>query len=373
MRTRTVTVMVIDLIGSTRAIAAVPRTRMSEMMTDSARPIRTLVEGVGGTVVKFTGDGYLITFDSATDALQCATDIVALFTSQPVLPVGTPSTGCRIAMHTCDVVPFEQDVLGEGVVIAARMEKFVPPNSVYVTATVRDVAKHGEFDFVRVEDLVLDGLPRPVAAYRLMTETYRGVERDVVLTVTDLVGMSRLAAELPLYLLNLTLQKWVGLHRDTLEATRGRLRAVAGDNILSTHPNADDSVDFLIRLESRIGSVNDNLGTPSGLAFSSFTTCGDLLVPDFGVAGPLVNDAVRKLQMIRPNERVVSAAVADRLTRNRELLSAVPADERAGLLGCFELSSRGSDPAADGLTTRPDPSADGGDEQGRDEEIAEVE
>lgn len=173
MEFRTVTVMTVDLVDSTQAISEVPGSRMMEMMRDIAAPIRPLVERLGGTVIKFTGDGYLTTFPSATSALHAATEVIGLFESRGRLAgLSGNIKGCRIAINTCDVIPYETDVLGEGVVVAARMEKHVPINCVYVTATVRNVAKSSEFEFVRVEDLVLKGLPDPVAAYRLITETY---------------------------------------------------------------------------------------------------------------------------------------------------------------------------------------------------------
>ncbi|WP_203822142.1 adenylate/guanylate cyclase domain-containing protein, partial [Paractinoplanes ferrugineus] len=161
--------MTVDLVDSTTAISASPGTRMMEMMRDSAAPIRPLTERLGGTVIKFTGDGYLVTFPSATSALHAATEIIQLFDSRGNGPAGDLKE-CRIALNTCDVISYETDVLGEGVVVAARMEKYVPVNSVYVTAAVRNVAKSSEFDFIRVDDLVLKGLPEPVAVYRLITE-----------------------------------------------------------------------------------------------------------------------------------------------------------------------------------------------------------
>ena len=315
---RTVTVMVIDLVDSTTAISAVPGAKMIQLMEDSAGPIRPLAERLGGTVIKFTGDGYLITFPSATSALHAATQIAELFAARSPLTDGIK--GCRIALHTCDVIPYETDVLGEGVVVAARMEKYVPVNAVYVTATVRNVAKSGEFTFVRAEELTLAGLSEPVTTYRLVTESYRGVERNTFLTVTDLVGLNDRAAELALTDLNRILQEWVGMHRGALSESQGRLRAVAGDNVISTHPSADDAVDFVVRLRSLIDGYNES--HPPGeylLRHSAFTGHGDLFVPDFGVAGPLVTGTFRHLAAITPGTAAVADEVFHALTRNAEL------------------------------------------------------
>ncbi|WP_304440395.1 adenylate/guanylate cyclase domain-containing protein, partial [Frankia sp. EI5c] len=84
----TTTVLVVDLVGSTRAIASVPQVRMREMMTEAILPVRQIVEEVGGEVIKFTGDGYMTAFRSATGALHAAAQIVNLFISGRRLPIG---------------------------------------------------------------------------------------------------------------------------------------------------------------------------------------------------------------------------------------------------------------------------------------------
>ncbi|MFI5932882.1 hypothetical protein [Actinoplanes sp. NPDC051494] len=63
------------------------------------------MDRLGGTVVKFTGDGYLITFPSATSALHAATQIIERFPTRVV--TADDIRGCRIAVHTCDVPPLE--------------------------------------------------------------------------------------------------------------------------------------------------------------------------------------------------------------------------------------------------------------------------
>ncbi|WP_344223641.1 adenylate/guanylate cyclase domain-containing protein [Paractinoplanes ferrugineus] len=329
------TVMTVDLVDSTTAISASPGTRMMEMMRDSAAPIRPLTERLGGTVIKFTGDGYLVTFPSATSALHAATEIIQLFDSRGNGPAGDLKE-CRIALNTCDVISYETDVLGEGVVVAARMEKYVPVNSVYVTAAVRNVAKSSEFDFIRVDDLVLKGLPEPVAVYRLITESYRGVERGVLLTVTDLVGLTQEAATMPLTVLNRALQDWVDLHRAALRESAGRLRAIAGDNVISTHTSADAAVDFLMSLQRLVTAYNtDPEKVGRRVAYTAVINRGDLFVPDYGVAGPLVSGAFRMLGSIPAGAKVISQAVFRSLTRNQDLfdaegtsLAATPGEQR---------------------------------------------
>ncbi|ONH58608.1 adenylate/guanylate cyclase domain-containing protein [Frankia sp. CcI49] len=356
----TTTVLVVDLVGSTRAMASVPRVRMTEMMTEAVLPIRRIVEELGGEIIKFTGDGYLTAFRSATDSLHAAAQIVNLFISGPRLPIGDWVEGCRVAIHTCDTIRFENDLLGEGVVVPARMEKHVPTNEVYVTSTTRDAAKSAEFGFDLVGELALNGIPRPVQVHRLLADRYRGIERNAFLTVTDLVGLNALAARVSLTTLNERLHRWVELHHEALGTTHGRLRSVAGDNILATHDNADDAAAFLIALDrlSRLpadppttartnqpdeadqpddADGADEAGQPP-FAFSAVIAHGDLFVPDFGLAGPLVSSTCRTLQALSPGTKIVTSAVLQRLTCGQAAFGQVmPPAPGDGVVGEYHL------------------------------------
>src|SRR5215208_1387388 len=111
MKTQTLTIMVIDLVGSTPLVAQASRQQLLEMLEDVTIPI-----------------------------------------GQPTLPSGVRLEGCRVVMHTSDVLMQDNDVLGEGVVTVARLEKHVPTNEVYLTSTTRDVAKSSEFEFQLIGD-----------------------------------------------------------------------------------------------------------------------------------------------------------------------------------------------------------------------------
>lgn len=349
MQMETTTVMVVDLVGSTRAIASVPQMRMDELMAEAVLPIRRVVEETGGEIIKFTGDGYMTAFRSATRALHAAAQIADLFIAGPRLPIGEWLEGCRVAIHTCDTTRFEDDLLGEGVVVPARMEKYVPTNAVYVTSTVRDAAKSAEFDFEPVSELVLGGIPRPVQVHRLVTERYRGIERGTFLTVTDLVGLNALAARVSLTALNERLRDWVSIHREALGATRGRLRSVAGDNVLSTHGSADEAVSFLLTLDhlARARRISGDDGQPP-FTFSAVIAHGDLFVPDFGLAGPLVSSTCRTLQVLEPGTKIITDGVFQGLTSERDVFGPELAPAPGGLKDGYRLLIYPGSSLADG-------------------------
>ncbi len=309
MKTETLTIMIVDVVGSTPLVEQLSRQQLEEMLEDVMLPIRQAVTEFGGTVVKFTGDGYIATFPSASDALYASARIVDAFIGQPTLPSGGRLEGCRVVLHTSDVLLEDKDVIGEGVVTVARLEKHVPTNEVYLTSTTKDVAKSAEFEFQLVGDFPLKGLVNPVKVYRLVTEPLSGVERGVYLAITDLLGMSQFMTTAPIDLVNRVILRWIAFQREAISEVNGRLRAIVGDNLVTTYHSADSAVDAMLRLETLVSAHND---APEDLPKFSYTAVickGDLFVLSIGVNGPLVNHSFRLLEHIEHGEKVLEESV----------------------------------------------------------------
>jgi class 3 adenylate cyclase len=318
VKTETLTMMIVDLVGSTQLVEAASRQQLVDLMEDITVPIRKAVAEYSGNIVKFTGDGYLVTFQSASEALHAAAQVVESFAAQPTLPSGARLEGCRVVLHTSDVILDKDDVLGEGVVIAARLEKHVPTNQIYLTSTVREVAKSAEFEFELIGDFPLKGLVQPIKVYRLSTESFSGIEHGVYLMITDLIGMSKYMTEVPIELVNRTMQRWIALQREAISQVGGRLRAIVGDNLVTSYLTADSAVDAMLRLETLVSVHNDSRGDMPRFEYTGITCKGDLFVLSIGVNGPLVGHTFRMLDLIKPGEKAIEEPVFIDLSRYRE-------------------------------------------------------
>ncbi len=94
-----------------------------------------------GRVLKFTGDGLLMYFHSAVQAVACALEIQkAIATAAMALPPNDILQH-RIGIHLGDVFATETDVMGDGVNIAARLQSEAEPGGICLSQTVYDVVK----------------------------------------------------------------------------------------------------------------------------------------------------------------------------------------------------------------------------------------
>jgi TolB-like protein/class 3 adenylate cyclase len=130
---------------------------------EAARPI---VARRGGRIVKTTGDGLLLEFPSVVAAVECAVLIQKLMVERNA---GTPEHWrivYRIGVNLGDVLIEGDDILGDGVNIAARLESICEPGGVLISGTAYDhVRGRIDADFVDLGEKDLKNIARPVRVY----------------------------------------------------------------------------------------------------------------------------------------------------------------------------------------------------------------
>ncbi|MEQ8965023.1 MAG: adenylate/guanylate cyclase domain-containing protein [Azospirillaceae bacterium] len=141
-----------------------------------------------GRIVKTTGDGALMEFASAVDAVDFAVAFqraMALRNAEG----GEPAMLFRIGINVGDVVIEDGDVYGDGVNVAARLEPLAEPGGVLASAAVVDQVRGGTTTrFEDVGELRLKNIARPVRAHRIVTGVEApdaGIARQAVRVVED--------------------------------------------------------------------------------------------------------------------------------------------------------------------------------------------
>ena len=132
---------------------------------ESATPI---VRGFGGRLVKTMGDGVLLEFPSVVAAVECAIRMQQQMAERNAVVPEARRILYRIGVNLGDVLIDGEDILGDGVNIAARLEFICEPGGVCISGSAFDhVRGRIEADFVDLGDKALKNIARPVRAYAL--------------------------------------------------------------------------------------------------------------------------------------------------------------------------------------------------------------
>lgn len=122
-----------------------------------------------GRIVKSTGDGLLVEFTRAVDAVRCAIEIQRDMTAANLAPDNPVPMNLRIAVNLADIVDAEDDIYGSGVNIAARLQQFAEPGGIVISAAVRDqIAEIDDITTVEIGPLRLKNIDRSIVAYRVI-------------------------------------------------------------------------------------------------------------------------------------------------------------------------------------------------------------
>jgi TolB-like protein len=128
--------------------------------------IDALVAKHGGRLVKTTGDGVLLEFPSVVDAVECAVAVQAVMAERNE---GVPEDQrmlFRIGINLGDILIEGDDILGDGVNIAARLEGIAEPGGICISSTAYDhVRGKVEVEFADLGEQPLKNIARPIHAY----------------------------------------------------------------------------------------------------------------------------------------------------------------------------------------------------------------
>jgi adenylate cyclase len=130
-----------------------------------------LVATHGGRIVKTTGDGVLIEFGSVVGAVECALALQRLTTERNAGFAGARRMEWRIGIHLGDVLVEGDDILGDGVNIAARLEGIAEPGGICISEDAfRQVRGKVAAEFADIGEPSLKNIARPLRVYCAVIE-----------------------------------------------------------------------------------------------------------------------------------------------------------------------------------------------------------
>jgi len=157
-------IMFTDIVGYT-ALMGQSQSKALELIEKNKLIQKPLIEKFNGKWHKDLGDGSLVSFGSAVNAVNCAQEIQSAIKDEPELKL-------RIGIHLGDVAFKDNDVFGDGVNIASRIESITDPGGIYISESVQKAIR-GQSDFLTesLGEFHLKHVDYPVKVFALQGET----------------------------------------------------------------------------------------------------------------------------------------------------------------------------------------------------------
>jgi adenylate cyclase len=120
----------------------------------------------GGHIVSTSGDGMLVEFGSADASLRCAVDVQRAMAERNRLLAAAERIEFRIGINLGDIIVDGDDIAGDGVNVAARLEPIAVPGGICVSSAVRDQV-HGNLDiaFIDIGERQVKNIARPIRVF----------------------------------------------------------------------------------------------------------------------------------------------------------------------------------------------------------------
>lgn len=166
MERRLAAIIAADIVGYSRLMGHDEPGTLAAVSSLRETVIGPAIASRGGRLVKTMGDGFLLEFASAIQAVECAVEIqrgLAELNSG-----GTKALALRIGVNVGDIMVEDGDVFGDGVNVAARLEGLADPGGIYLSHSAHEqVRDKVRFDFEDLGERALKNITRPVRIFRL--------------------------------------------------------------------------------------------------------------------------------------------------------------------------------------------------------------
>jgi len=168
LKRRLKAILLADVVGYSRLMNADEAGTHVAVTNYTKHLIEPKIAEHGGRLIRTMGDGFLVEFDSAADAVSCGLEIQKGLRTDDARAGGDRRIWLRIGINTGDVIADDHDIYGNSVNIAARLEGLAEPGEVYVTRAVRDQLEgHPGLAFEDRGERKVKNLKSPIRIYRV--------------------------------------------------------------------------------------------------------------------------------------------------------------------------------------------------------------
>ena len=164
---RLAAIVAADVVGYSRLMGADEAGTLAALRNHRAELIDPMIAEHGGRIVKTMGDGLLLEFPSVVDATQCVLEVQQAMAGRNEGIGEDKRIVFRIGVHLGDLVVEGDDIFGDGINIAARLEALCEPGGIAISGTAHDnIAGRIEAGFADAGEQQLKNIARPVRVWQ---------------------------------------------------------------------------------------------------------------------------------------------------------------------------------------------------------------
>jgi len=170
-RRRLAAILAADMVGYSRLMELDEAGTHARLKAHRIELIDPAIAKNSGHIIKTTGDGMLVEFASVVDAVTCALEIQTRMARRNSDLAAERRIDFRIGINLGDVIVDENDIFGDGVNLAARMEQLADPGGICISQVVHDqVNGRIEAEFEDLGEQSVKNISRAVRVYRVRLE-----------------------------------------------------------------------------------------------------------------------------------------------------------------------------------------------------------
>jgi TolB-like protein/class 3 adenylate cyclase/Tfp pilus assembly protein PilF len=175
MERKLTTIVAMDVVGYSRSMELDEEGTLERLQAARATIINPAITRHSGRVVKLIGDGALVEFSSVVAALQCAVDIQRQLSLPSADASPQQCIALRIGLHLGDVIVEGDDLYGDAVNVASRLESIAPAGGIVLSKQVHDhIGSNVSVQFASLGQQQVKGIGRPIEAF--VVELRNGLE-----------------------------------------------------------------------------------------------------------------------------------------------------------------------------------------------------
>src|SRR4051812_9218501 len=178
---RLAAILAADAVGYSRMMRADEEGTHERFKAHRHELVDPKIREHNGRIVKYTGDGMLAEFPSVVEAVLCAIEVQCAMSHRNSGVAADERISFRIGINLGDVIAEPEDIYGDGVNIAARLEALAEPNGICISESVfEQIRDKLLYPFEDLGHLTVKNIARPLHAFALRADAIAALTESVM-------------------------------------------------------------------------------------------------------------------------------------------------------------------------------------------------